>query len=73
MSFARLFLTALLLLPSLAQAQKHVIIPEPNGIRLQANLFLPTTSAQNPGIVALHGCGGPMPSRDDTWARLLAA
>jgi len=73
MSFARLFLTALLLLPSLDQAQKHVIIPEPNGIRLQANLFLPTTPTQAPGIVALHGCGGPMPSRDDSWARLLAA
>jgi len=70
----RLFSMVLLLLPSLALAQpRHVIIPERGGINLQAKLFLPTGGAKTaPGIVALHGCGGPLPRRDDGWAQLLS-
>jgi len=56
-----------------AFAQQRVIIPESNGIKLQALLFLPTGPATAPGIVALHGCAGPMARRDDTWAEILAA
>lgn len=67
------FLAALLLLPVLARAAPlNVIIPEPNGVELQAKLYLPH-AASAPAIVALHGCGGPLPRRDDGWAATLAA
>jgi dienelactone hydrolase len=68
----RALLLLLLLLPGTAWAQSRVTIPEPGGVALQAVLFLPA-HATAPAIVALHGCGGPMPRRDDGWARLLAA
>jgi dienelactone hydrolase len=35
-------------------------------------LFLPA-KATAPPVIALHGCAGPLPRRDDAWARLLAA
>jgi dienelactone hydrolase len=66
-------IAAFLLSPPLASAQQRVIIPEPSGVRLQAVLFLPAGAATAPGIIALHGCAGPMPRRDDSWALLLAA
>ncbi len=50
-----------------------VAIPGPGGIALKAELVLPTGPARAPAVVALHGCGGPYPSRDLTWARLLAS
>jgi dienelactone hydrolase len=50
---------------------QHVVIPEPDGVRLQAVLFLPAR-VTGPGVVALHGCAGPLPRRDFFWARLLA-
>jgi len=68
-----LMIAAFLLSPPLASAQQRVIIPEPSGVRLQAVLFLPAGAATAPGIIALHGCAGPMPRRDDSWALLLAA
>jgi dienelactone hydrolase len=60
------------LLPGPALAQLRVTILEPGGVKLQAVLFLPA-HATAPAIVALHGCGGPLRRRDDSWARLLAA
>ena len=70
-AFRRLALV-LALLPYSALAQVQEIIPEPNGVKLQARLFLPTGPVSAPGIVALHGCAGPMPRRDGAWALLLA-
>jgi dienelactone hydrolase len=62
----------LLLLPSLAWGQQLVVIAEPGGVSLPAKLFLPAGAATAPGIVALHGCGGPLARRDDGWAKILA-
>jgi hypothetical protein len=38
----------------------------------QAKLYLPVGPATAPGVVALHCCAGPLPKRDDGWAKLLA-
>ena len=46
--------------------------PGPNGVNLDAALVLPEGQTRAPPIVALHGCGGPFPSRDGQWAVLLA-
>jgi dienelactone hydrolase len=35
-------------------------------------LFLPAHATAAP-VIALHGCAGPLPRRDDAWARQLAA
>ena len=45
----------------------------PDGITLSAELILPAGPPKPPAIVALHGCGGPFPSRDRQWADLFAA
>jgi dienelactone hydrolase len=50
----------------------HVVIPESSGVQLQALLYLPRGAQRGPAVVALHGCGGPFPRRDHTWARRLA-
>jgi dienelactone hydrolase len=65
-----IFLMALM--PGFALAQQRVVIPEPNGVQLQAKLFLPPGGVTAPGVVALHGCAGPLPRRDDAWAKMLA-
>ncbi len=66
-------LLALLLLPTLALSQpRGVVIPEAGGVQLQAKLFLPIGPQTAPGIVALHGCAGPLKRRDDGWAEILA-
>jgi dienelactone hydrolase len=62
----------LLLLPSLAWGQQRVVIAEAGGVDLPAKLFLPDGPPTASGIVALHGCGGPLPRRDDGWAKILA-
>ena len=68
-----LFLSLLLMLPAFGRATPtSVIIPEPNGVQLQSKLYLPA-HATAPAIIALHGCGGPLPRRDDGWAVRLAA
>lgn len=61
----------MILLPGLGHAQTRVMIPEPGGLALRADLFLPAR-ATAPGVVALHGCAGIWPRRDFAWARLLA-
>jgi dienelactone hydrolase len=50
-----------------------VHIPEPNGTVLNALLVHPAGSPRPPAVVALHGCGGPLPARDAQWAKTLAA
>jgi dienelactone hydrolase len=65
----------LALLAFLTQAGLHVdrvSIPAPDGVALDAALVLPDGPPQGPAIVALHGCGGPFPSRDGSWAQALA-
>lgn len=62
----------LCLLPIFAKAES-IRFPGPDGMVLNATLFLPRGAAKAPAVVALHGCGGPMPSRDEDWARRLAA
>ena len=65
-------LLILCLLPVFAKAET-IRFPGPDGIVLNGALFLPTGRARLPGIVALHGCAGPLPARDEDWARRLAA
>jgi dienelactone hydrolase len=68
----------LLCWPLLASGQtrprpERVVIPEPNGVQLQADLLLPAVVGA-PVVIALHGCSGPFAKRDRDWAgRLLAA
>ncbi len=67
----------LLILATLAHSSaahaERVRIPGPDGIVLKANLVRPAGPPVAPAIVALHGCGGPFPSRDRQWAELLTA
>jgi dienelactone hydrolase len=65
----------LALLAFLTQAGLHVervSIPAPDGAVLDAALVLPDGPPQGPAVVALHGCGGPFPTRDGSWAAVLA-
>jgi dienelactone hydrolase len=64
----------LLLFPALAHAEPaRFVITEADGVKLPVKLFLPIGPATRPSIVALHGCAGPWPKRDDSWARALAS
>ena len=63
-------LATAVLAPAPARAER-VSIPLPDGTSLQAELAMPSGPASGAGIVALHGCGGPFPSRDRQWARIL--
>ncbi len=67
----RLLLLIALLLPALARAET-VHLPGPDGVTLDAQLFLPAGKPTGPSIVALHGCGGPFPRRDNEWGMRLA-
>jgi dienelactone hydrolase len=63
------------LLVFLTRAGLHVdrvSIPAPDGTALDAALVLPDGPLHGPAVVALHGCGGPFPSRDGPWAVVLA-
>jgi dienelactone hydrolase len=65
----------LALLAFLTQAGLHVDrvkIPAPDGASLDAALVQPDGPARAPAVVALHGCGGPFPTRDGSWAVVLA-
>jgi dienelactone hydrolase len=66
------FLALLALLQQASLPVQHVRIPEPGGVVLDAALVHPTGPLRAPAVVALHGCGGPVPSRDAQWARTLA-
>lgn len=70
-----LFLLVLLcssvgLAPARAEA---VRVPGPDGIMLNAELYVPRGVPKGVAILALHGCGGPNARRDAEWAQMLAA
>jgi dienelactone hydrolase len=65
----------LALLAFLTQAGLHVervSIPAPDGVALDAALVVPDGPVHGKAVVALHGCGGPFPARDGSWAVALA-
>jgi dienelactone hydrolase len=65
----------LALLAFLTQAGVHVdrvSVPARDGTALDAALVLPEGPPRGPAVVALHGCGGPFPTRDGSWAVVLA-
>ncbi len=65
----------LALLAFLTQAGLHterVSIQAPDGVALDAALVLPDGPVRAPAVVPLHGCGGPFPTRDGSWAVVLA-
>jgi dienelactone hydrolase len=66
------FLALLAFLQAAGVHFERVSVPGPNGVNLDAALVLPEGQTRAPPIVALHGCGGPFPSRDGQWAVLLA-
>jgi dienelactone hydrolase len=66
------FLALLGFLQHAALPVQHVRIPEPDGVVLDAALVRPAGPVRAPAVVALHGCGGPVPSRDAQWAEALA-
>jgi dienelactone hydrolase len=66
------FLALLAFLQAAGVHVERVSVPGPNGLNLDAALVLPEGGAKAPPVVALHGCGGPFPSRDGQWAVLLA-
>ena len=66
------FLALLAFLQTAGVHVERVSVPGPNGVHLEAALVLPEGQTRAPPIVALHGCGGPFPSRDGQWAVLLA-
>ena len=68
----RTFLALLGFLQPAALPVQHVRIPEPGGVVLDAALVRPAGPVRAPAVVALHGCGGPVPSRDAQWAETLA-
>ena len=45
-----------------------VTVRGPDDVHLDAALVVPIETPRPPSIVALHGCGGPFPSRDGEWA-----
>jgi dienelactone hydrolase len=47
-----------LLLPACAVAQRGVTLPGPDGVTLQAELYLPDGPVRGPAVLALHGCAG---------------
>jgi len=64
----------LALLAFLAHAGMHPVqvrIPVSGGTTLNAVLVLPAGKLRGPAVVALHGCAGPLPERDGSWAELL--
>jgi dienelactone hydrolase len=65
------FLALLAFLRAAGVHVERVTVPGPNGVNLDAALVLPEGAAKAPPVVALHGCGGPFPSRDGQWAVLL--
>ncbi|MCX7383440.1 MAG: hypothetical protein NT133_18950 [Alphaproteobacteria bacterium] len=65
-----LMLIVVLLAAGSARAE-HVSFPGPEGITLQGEVFRPEGDPRGPAVVALHGCGGPFPSRDAMWRKIL--
>ena len=66
------FLALLAVLQASGLPAEHVRIPTQAGVVLDVALIRPAGPARGPAVVALHGCGGPYPSRDGSWAVTLA-
>lgn len=47
-----------------------VVIPA-GEVTLRAQFVQPAGAPKAPSVIALHGCGGPWPTRDRQWERLL--
>jgi len=47
-----------LLMPACAAEQRTITLPGPNGMPLQAELFLPDGPPRGPAVLGLHGCSG---------------
>ena len=70
----RIFLAALIQITFLALPVRAepVLVPGPDGVMLQAELFRPDGPVRG-AVVALHGCGGKFPARDAQWRDALLA
>lgn len=66
------FLALLAFLTAAGVTAEHVGIPTQDGTVLDAALVWPVGPATQPPVIALHGCGGPFPSRDGSWAVTLS-
>jgi dienelactone hydrolase len=66
------FLALLAFLTHAGVHAQRVAIPTTGGVTLDAALVLPDGPPHGPAVVALHGCGGPFPTRDGSWAVVLA-
>jgi dienelactone hydrolase len=70
----RLLVLLLIMITAFPAAKAETVqIPGPDGVLLKAGLYPAQGSTQGTAIVALHGCGGPFPSRDNEWAKRLSA
>ena len=58
--------------PWIARAEA-VRLPGPDGIMLNAELFLPNGTPHGAPVLELHSCAGPNARRDAEWARVRAA
>ena len=47
-----------LLVPACAAEPRSITLPGPDGVTLQAELYLPDGPVRGPAILALHGCSG---------------
>lgn len=74
-----LLLLFALVVPACAAEQRGMSVPGPDGIALQAELFLPDGPPRGPAILALHGCSGFRNRAGEVtglyrdWARLFNA
>jgi dienelactone hydrolase len=66
------FLALLAFLQAAGVHVERVSVPGPSGVNLDAALVLPAGAPKGPPILAVHGCGGPFPSRDGQWAVVMA-
>lgn len=67
------FLALLAFLGTAGVPADHARVPSAEGVTLDAALVMPPAGVKQAApVVALHGCGGPFPSRDGTWAVELA-
>ena len=55
----------------MAQAETRRVTIPAGDIALQAQYVTPPFAPKAPSVVALHGCGGPWPRRDEQWADIL--
>ena len=69
----RLALLTLTLIGLSAMARGSEVTIPAGDVALRAVYAVPGSPPAAPAIVALHGCGGPFPARDQQWRDLLVA